>query len=284
MRGAPVLYSAEEMAWLEANRAMVISDYHRAFCAAFGRGDISAAHLHGLRKRKGWKVGREPGRYKGRRFLFSADEIAWLRQNCTLEIGDYQRAFCQQFGRDKITAAQLHALRKREGWKTGRTGHFEKGHVSHNKGQKMPFNANSAATRFKKGQLPQNFRGAGHERLDSKDGYVIMIVAETNPWTGAKTRPVHKHRWLWEKANGGLPDGHVLKCLDGDKTNCEPSNWQAVPREILPHLNGRFGMAFDQAEPEVKPVIMSIAKLKHAARNAQKTARSACPEQVGAKR
>ncbi|OWK23941.1 hypothetical protein AJ87_26355 [Rhizobium yanglingense] len=101
------------------------------------------------------------------------------------------------------------------------------------------------------------------------------IVDEENPWTGAKTRPVHKHRWLWEKANGPIPEGHVLKCLDGDKTNCDPSNWELISREVLPHLSGRFGFAYDQAEPEVKPAMMAVAKLKHAVKQARSKARSA---------
>ena len=58
MKGHPIRYSAEEWTWLEANRAMVISDYHRAFCEAFGRADVSAVNLHSLRKRKGWRTGR----------------------------------------------------------------------------------------------------------------------------------------------------------------------------------------------------------------------------------
>ncbi|GEP11256.1 hypothetical protein MMMDOFMJ_4658 [Methylobacterium gnaphalii] len=55
---------------------MVISDYHREFQAQFGRPDISAANLLGLRKRLGWKVGRAKGRTAGRHRRFSPAEIA----------------------------------------------------------------------------------------------------------------------------------------------------------------------------------------------------------------
>ena len=79
MRSARIAYSAAEMRWLEANRTLIISDYHRAFCAEFGRANVSAAHLHGLRKRKGWKVGRAKGRFAGRHLRYSAEEIEWLR-------------------------------------------------------------------------------------------------------------------------------------------------------------------------------------------------------------
>lgn len=133
--------------------------------------------------------------------------------------------------------------------------------------------AKCMATTFKHGQKPPNRRGAGHERIDSKDGYVVMIVEELNPWNGHSTRPVHKHRYLWEQANGPVPEGHVLKCLDGDKTNCDPSNWEAVPQTILPRLNAcRRGVAYDQAAPELRPAIMAAAKLDHAARQRRKQA------------
>ena len=62
MTRSRIPYSPAEMRWLEENRLMVIGDYHRAFVEAFGRADVTAAHLHGLRKRKGWKVGPELAR------------------------------------------------------------------------------------------------------------------------------------------------------------------------------------------------------------------------------
>ena len=142
--------------------------------------------------------------------------------------------------------------------------------AAHNKGKKMPFNPNSARTQFKKGQRPHTWRGAGHERVDKKDGYVIMIVDEPNPHTGASTRPVLKHRYLWEKLNGPVPEGHRLKCLDGDKTNTDPSNWEAIPAAMAPRLNGRHGRGYDDAPAELKPTIMLTAKLEHAAREAKK--------------
>lgn len=265
MRGARIAYSAEELAWLEANRMMVISDYHRAFVAAFGRADVTAAQLHGLRKRKGWKVGRDPSRYVGRNRKYSDAELAWLRENATLEIGECHRAFVAAFGRADMTKEKLHSLRKRLRIKTGRTGRFEKGHVPHSKGKKRPYNANSARTEFKKGHRPHNYRGPGHRSIGD-DGYVWIVVDQPNPWTGAKTWRVHEHRWRWEQVNGPVPEGMALKCLDGDKLNTDPGNWEAVPRGLLPRLNGKSGRNYDEAPAELKPTIMAVAKLEHRAR------------------
>lgn len=271
MKGGRIVYTSEEMAWLEANRMMVISDYHRAFAARFGRHEITALHLHGLRKRMGWKTGREGDRYKGRHRKFNASEMVWLEANHMLPIADYHAGFVAAFPRNDLRPQNLQALRKRMGWKTGRTGRFVKGATSHNKGQKCApgrggRHPNARRTQFKAGALPHNTKGAGHERVDSKDGYVILIVADRNPWTGAATRPVHKHRWLWEQAHGPIPKEMALKCLDGDKTNTDPSNWELVPRGMLPRLNGgraKKRIGYDNAPAELKPTIMAVAKLEH---------------------
>lgn len=211
---------------------------------------------------------------KGRSIPYSAAEMAWLEANRDMVIGDYHRAFVAVFSRADVGAANLHALRKRRGWRTGRTGHFAKGQASPNKGKRCDpgtggRHPNAQRTQFKKGNISHTYRGPGHERIDSKDGYVVLIVEETNPWTGAATRPVHKHRWLWERANGPLPDGHVLKCLDGNKANTDPSNWEAIPRAVLSRLNGgphRKVMTYDEAPAELKPAVLAVAKLDHKAR------------------
>ena len=275
MKGRTIPYSIDEMAWLEANRAMVISDYHAAFCVAFGRDDISAANLHGLRKRKGWKVGREPGRYVGRGRKYSDAELAWLRDNCTMEVNAWCAAFRAAFGRNDATPAKLNSLRKRMGWKTGRTGRFEKGVTSANKGKRCPDGVggrhpNARRTQFRKGDQPHNTKGPGHESIGS-DGYVWIVTDRTNPWTGASTWRVHKHRLLWERANGPVPDGHALKCLDGNRINTAPANWEAVPQGLLPRLNGKSGRAYDHAPHELKPTIMAVAKLEHRVREKSRT-------------
>lgn len=214
---------------------------------------------------------------KGRSIIYSDAEMAWLEANKTMVISDYHAAFLAKFARDDVSQVNLHSLRKRKGWKTGRTGFFPKGGVAHNKGKKcLPGTGgrhpNARATQFRRGNEPHNTRHLGHERI-SKDGYVEISVAETNPHTGYDRRYVHKHRWLWEQANGPIPKGHALKCLDGNKSNTDPSNWEAVHRGVLARLNGgrfRSTLPYDAAPEELKPLVMASAKLKHAVHEIRK--------------
>jgi hypothetical protein len=74
------------------------------------------------------------------------------------------------------------------------------------------------------------------------------------------------HRINWEEANGPVPEGYRLKCLDGNRLNVEASNWEAIPYALAPRLDGRFGRGYEAAPAELKPLILATAKLEHAAR------------------
>lgn len=217
---------------------------------------------------------------KGHRIIYSQAEMCWLEENRLLVISDYHARFVATFDRVDVSLMNLHSLRKRKGWLTGRSGQFEKGSTPINKGVPCPpgkggRHPNARKTQFKKGNVSHTYRGHGHERIDSKDGYVVMIVEERNPWTGAKTRPVHKHVYLWEKVNGPVPEGFCLKCVDSNKLNTDPSNWELIPRSILPRLNGGKAsrtIAYDSAPAELKPAILAVAKIDHAIKQKRKSA------------
>lgn len=206
---------------------------------------------------------------KGHGVKYSEAELQWIKKHRRMTRRQLRDAFADAFGRVDVTVDHIKALCTRNGWATGRTGRYEPGAVPSNKGKKMPFNANSAKTQFRKGQEPHNTRYLGHERV-SKDGYIEISVAETNPHTGYDRRYVLKHRWLWEKANGPVPKGMALKNLDGNRLNTDPSNWQAVPKGLLPRLAGRWTAPYDSASDELKPAILTAAKIKHKLREARK--------------
>jgi len=202
---------------------------------------------------------------KGHSIQYSEDELAWIKRRRKLPRKELHAQFCEHFNRPDVNLENLKSLCSRKGWLTGRTGGFEKGQTPHNKGK--PFNPpGSEKGRFKKGNLPHNTKHLGHERVGT-DGYVEISVDQVNPHTGYERRYVAKHRYLWEKKNGPVPEGHVLKSIDGNKANTDPSNWKAIPRALLPRLSGgRWYKPFDQYEPELRPTILAVAELEHAAR------------------
>lgn len=57
-----------------------------------------------------------------------------------------------------------------------------------------------------------------------------------------------------------MPDGHILKCLDGDRRNTAPSNWSALPKGMVPKLSLKRG--FEDAPAELKPVILTLTRLE----------------------
>lgn len=212
---------------------------------------------------------------KGAPIHYTDQELAWIEERADTQRRELHSLFVATFGRQDVSLSNLNALCKRKRWMTGRTGRIEKGATPPNKGRKGFSPPGSEKGWFKKGNIPHTHRGIGHESIDPKDGYVWIIVGETNPHTGAATRRVMKHRWLWEKANGPVPDGHRLKCLDGNKLNTDPSNWEAIPAALAPRLNGRFGRGYDQAPDELKPTILATAKLEHRLREIRKGSKHA---------
>ena len=213
---------------------------------------------------------------RGSRIIYSADEMAWLEANRALPIGDYHAAFRAVFARDDVPAANLHALRKRKGWRTGRTGQFEKGSVPHTKGKPKPYHPNSAANWFRPGHRGgvalKVYKPIGTERL-SPDGYLERKIHDGMPLR-SRWRAVHLINW--EVANGPLPKGMALKCLDSNRANTDVENWELIPRAIIPRLNGgprKTTLAYDEASAELKPTILAVARLEHRARTVRKRAR-----------
>lgn len=210
---------------------------------------------------------------KGKPVRYSADELAWIEEHREMRLPDLHRFFVMFFDRSDVSADAIKALRTRKGWKTGRTGCFERGQASWNKG--LHYTApGSEKGWFRKGErrgvAVKLYKPIGTERL-SKDGYLERKIHDGMPLQ-SRWRAVHLVNW--EAVNGPLPKGICLKCLDGERSNLAPDNWEAIPRALLPRLNGGKGrrLAFDDAEPAIKPAIMAIAKLQHGARAARKRA------------
>jgi hypothetical protein len=85
-----------------------------------------------------------------------------------------------------------------------------------------------------------------------------MKVPERNPYTGFPTRYKAKHVWIWEQANGPVPEGHVVAFRDSDRMNICLENLMLVPRAELLDMNR---MKYRESHPDIKPSIRALAKL-----------------------
>ncbi len=263
MKGAAIRYTADELAWIKERSDLPRAELHALFVQIYGRKDVTADHIKALCTRNGWTAGPNGRRRNaGKSLIFTPDQVAWLHANASLSRDKVEAAFLTAFPGSTIKRAQIVGWRKNHKVSTGRTGRFEKGNAPPNKGRKGFVAPGSEKGWFRKGQIPHTAKPDGYERFD-REGYVMIRVSDANPWTGAASRMIHKHRWLWEKVNGPVPAGHALKCLNGEKTNTDPSNWELIPRGMLPRLNGRFGRGYDTAPDELKPTILATTKLEH---------------------
>ena len=165
---------------------------------------------------------------KGPRHIWSDEEKQYLAE-ITPGRGykEIQSMMSCKFGFD-YTRHQIKGAITRNKLNTGRTGRFEKGHATWNKGTKGLTKAN--VTSFKKGQKSHNYKPVGSERI-TKDGYCEIKVSDT----GRRWRP--KHVLIYEKHHGKVPKGSAVIFLDGDKRNFDIDNLYLVTRSQLAMLN-----------------------------------------------
>jgi len=234
---------------------MEVADLALAFNAEFGT-DKSRTAIHSALSANGICAGRK-GPLKGKRMMFNDRQVVFIREMYPqLSRAELTEAFNAQFGTE-IRVSQMVSFMKNHGIKSGRTGHYEQGHRPWCEGTKGLLRRNE--TSYKKGRVPANRRDLGDERICSKDGYVLIKVAEANPHTGAPTRFRHKHVVIWEAEHGAVPAGSVVSFIDGDKLNCDISNLELLSRAELAYLNchGIKGLP-----DELRPVMRTVAKLQ----------------------
>jgi hypothetical protein len=116
--------------------------------------------------------------------------------------------------------------------KGGAATRFSKGNPAHNKGLKQcQFMSKESIektklTRFKKRQKPHNTKPIGYERI-TIDGYT-EVKTQNLSGAGQFKNFKLKHRLVYEKHYGKLPEGFVVKFRDGDKSNFAIENLYAI--------------------------------------------------------
>lgn len=250
-------YTQKQLDFLrEGYKTQRVPELTAAFNAEFNQSRTENA-IKATLTREGFKCGRKPGFRKGERLTYTPEQVAFVRENYrTMSRKELTEAFNGHFYMDK-TVNQITSFVKNHKIKSGRTGQYEKGNVPWTAGMAGKGVCKPNSGSFRKGDVPVNTREMGSERI-SKDGFTLVKVKEDNPYTGAKTRFKHKHVVIWEDANGPVPDNHVIRFLDGDKTNITLENLGLFTRAESLQMS-RLG--FSDVPKELKPTITVMAKL-----------------------
>ena len=174
---------------------------------------------------------------------WSEDEIQFLKDNVKgITLKELTRKFNKKFNTnlgESAIANMKNKLRLKSGIVGGR---FEKGHIPANKGKKGSMGPEQyekcKATMFKKGNIPANRRPIGSERIDKRDGTILIKVQDgklEKNWMG-------KHRYIYEKVHGKIPKGHKIIFADGNNRNFDPDNLILVSdaEELIMNRNKLF--------------------------------------------
>lgn len=152
-----------------------------------------------------------------------------------------------------FTESKMQAYKKNHKLKSGLRGHFKKGCIPFNKGLKRWWTGGEE-TRFKRGQMPWNYKPIGSERVNS-DGYVDIKIQDgknQKNWRG-------KHVVMWEAHHGrSAPKGHAVIFADGSRRNFDPDNLLLVSRAQLVRMNQSHMIKSDAEMTKTGVIIADI--------------------------
>jgi hypothetical protein len=252
-------YSREHLSFLRRGyKKMMVPELAQAFNRRFHE-NVTQYAIKSTLNNHGFLAGRKPGNPVGTLLAFTQKEAQFIkREYKRLTIADLTITFNARFNSSK-TITQLKSFTSNHQIRSGRTGCFLKGTMPWNLGTKEMAICMGNSGSFKKGHVPPNRKPVDSERIDSKDGYILIKVKERNPYTGFATRWRPKHTVLWERRHGKVPKGSVIFFKDGNKRNFSDKNIVCLTRNEICRLN-KAGYPYYPAE--IKPSIFALMKLK----------------------
>ena len=232
---------------------------------------FSAKQIKNYKNRKKLRSGAPKSKPKGYSKLFPAEIFNYIAENYK-GVGPTAMAALleKEFG-VTYTITQVSSFYKNHKLNSGVTGRFEKGHPSHNKGKKGVCAPGCEKSWFRKGNIPHTHMEVGTERV-TEDGYIEVKIADPNIWK-------QKHRIVWEEHHGEIPENHVIRFRDGDKSNCDIDNLRLIHRKVslVINRNGLYGCTGEQQDLAVKfaETKIAIAEAKKAKKERQRAKRKA---------
>lgn len=194
---------------------------------------------------------------------YTGKMLQFLENRRTLTHKALTAAFNEKYGAS-FSVNQIATLCQRNGFWTGRTGRFPKGHKAWNSDLKGKGICKPNRGCFKKGHLPQNHRPVGSERIDV-DRYLYVKTAEPNVWR-------MKHVLVWEEAHGPIPNGFILRFRDGNSLNCRIDNLELMNRSLHVRLNK---LQYRAAPKAIKPTLHLVAQIQSRFSRAREVLRAA---------
>lgn len=191
---------------------------------------------------------------------YTQEQIEWLREYVP---GHSYKAVWEAFNKryPDTQVSNVHAmgsLIKRHGLTNGIDEKFKKGQVSFNKGLKQSDYMSpealerTKATRFKKGNIPHNYKPVGSTRLNV-DGYIEVKVADPRTWE-------LRARLVWKEKYGEIPESKILLHINGIRDDDRIENLMLVSRCEELKLN-QDGLCVEGAT-EINTSAIALAKVK----------------------
>ncbi|SDJ20462.1 HNH endonuclease signature motif containing protein [Natribacillus halophilus] len=191
---------------------------------------------------------------------YTKEQIDFLRSISEgLTNTEIHKLFVEAFSAD-VSEKSIQNIRYRKGIKNNMQGHetrFKKGHKTWNKNMKG-INLGGQEGWFKKGHMPPSHLPVGSESV--QEGEVLIKTDEPNVWE-------KKHRWLWEKHYGDIPDGHAISFKDGNSLNVTLDNLFAVNQIACMYVAKRD---FPRNYPSINVASHRLAELNIAIRQKEK--------------
>ena len=173
----------------------------------------------------------------------------------------------------QFTIGQIKNYKARNKLSSGIKTTFKKGQVPFNKGMKQSEYMSAEAvertksTRFQKGQEPINWKPIGYERI-TRDGYTEVKVLDAKGVHSTKNFEL-KHRVLWEKHHGEIPEEHIVIFKNGDPQDIRIENLMMIPRKVALKLN-QFELRSEY--PEITEVGVSLVELQYKTKEREQNA------------
>lgn len=173
----------------------------------------------------------------------------------------------------QFTIGQIKNYKARNKLSSGIKTTFKKGQVPFNKGMKQSEYMSAEAvertksTRFQKGQEPINWKPIGYERI-TRDGYTEVKVLDVKGVHSTKNFEL-KHRVLWEKHHGEIPEEHIVIFKNGDPQDIRIENLMMIPRKVALKLN-QFELRSEY--PEITEVGVSLVELQYKTKEREQNA------------